>query len=64
MRKKTAPATLLRKGTRLGKYRLDARLGRGAFAEVWKARDQVEKRSVALKIALPAVVEEWGKYRR
>ncbi len=61
MRTKTAPAALLRKGTRLGKYRLSGRLGRGAFAEVWKARDQIENRPVALKIALPSVVEEWGR---
>jgi serine/threonine-protein kinase len=36
-------------------------LGRGAFAEVWGARDTVEKRSVALKIALPEVVAEFGR---
>ncbi len=44
-------ASLLRKGTRMGKYRLDRRIGQGAFAEVWKARDTVEGRSVALKRA-------------
>ena len=43
----------LRRGTRLGKYRLERRLGRGSFAEVWKARDRVEQRDVALKVALP-----------
>ena len=32
-------ATVLRKGSKLGKYRLDRRLGQGSFADVWKARD-------------------------
>ena len=43
-------ATLLRRGSRLGKYRLDRRIGRGAFADVWRARDTVENRFVALKM--------------
>lgn len=51
----------LRRGTRLGKYRLDRRIGRGGFATVWRARDTVENRPVALKIADPAQVAEWGR---
>lgn len=51
----------LRRGTRLGKYRLDRRLGRGSFAEVWKARDSVEQRFVALKIALPEMIKEYER---
>jgi serine/threonine-protein kinase len=51
----------LRRGTRLGKYRLDKRLGRGSFAEVWKARDSVEQRYVALKIALPEMIHEYER---
>jgi hypothetical protein len=51
----------LRKGSRLGKYRLDRRVGSGAFAEVWKARDLVENRAVALKITGPEAVREWGR---
>jgi len=51
----------LRRGSRLGKYRLEKRLGRGAFADVWKARDTVEHRPVALKLALPEVVAEHGR---
>jgi serine/threonine-protein kinase len=45
----------------VGKYRLDRRIGRGAFAEVWKARDTVENRSVALKLAHTDAVAEWGQ---
>ena len=51
----------LRRGSRLGKYRLERRLARGAFAEVWQARDGVERRQVALKVALPEVVREYGR---
>ena len=51
----------LRRGTRLGKYRLDRRIGRGSFAEVWKARDGVEQRYVALKIALPEMLREYDR---
>ena len=54
-------ATVLRKGSKLGKYRLDRRLGQGSFADVWKARDLVEGVNVALKIAHPAAVKEWGR---
>ena len=51
----------LRKGTKLGKYRLDRRLGSGSFATVWKARDLVENRHVALKIVDAQVEEEFGR---
>jgi serine/threonine-protein kinase len=54
-------ARVLRRGSILGKYRLEKLLGRGAFADVWKARDTVERRRVALKVALPSVVAEWGR---
>ncbi len=42
----------LRRGKRLGKYRLERRLGEGGTCEVWKARDCVEGIWVALKIPL------------
>jgi serine/threonine-protein kinase len=45
----------------LGKYRLDRRLGRGSFASVWRARDTVEQRLVALKVVAPQVEEEHGR---
>jgi tRNA A-37 threonylcarbamoyl transferase component Bud32 len=54
-------ARALRRGTRLGKYRLERRIDRGASAEVWKARDMVEGRVVALKVIHPDAVEEWGR---
>ncbi len=40
-------------GRRFGKYRLQKRLGRGGYCEVWKARDTVEGIWVALKIPNP-----------
>lgn len=43
----------MRRGLRIGKYRLISRLGEGGFAEVWKVRDTVEDRNVALKIPHP-----------
>ena len=36
----------------LGKYRLQKRLGKGGYCEVWKARDTVEGTWVALKIPM------------
>lgn len=39
-------------GVRLGKYRLEKRLGIGGSCEVWKAKDCVEDIGVALKIPL------------
>jgi serine/threonine-protein kinase len=52
---------ILRKGTRLGKYRLERRIGKGAFSDVWAARDTVEGRRVALKVAFEWVVREFGR---
>jgi serine/threonine-protein kinase len=54
-------ASGLRRGSRLGKYRLDRPLGRGAFSEVWKARDTVENHLVALKVALPETVDAFPR---
>jgi len=54
-------ASTLRRGTRLGKYRLESRLGSGAFADVWKATDTVVRQPVALKIVHESMVQEWGR---
>jgi eukaryotic-like serine/threonine-protein kinase len=51
----------LRKGSKLGKYRLERRLGQGAFSSVWKVRDTVENRLLALKVANPELVRECGR---
>jgi serine/threonine-protein kinase len=51
----------LRRGSQLGKYRLDRLIGHGASASVWRARDTVENRPVALKIIDSAQVAAWGR---
>lgn len=40
---------------RMGKYRLQKRIGKGGYCEIWKARDTVEGIWVALKIPNPDV---------
>jgi eukaryotic-like serine/threonine-protein kinase len=52
---------VLRRGTRLGKYRVERSIGKGAFSEVFAARDTVEGRKVALKVAFDWVVREFGR---
>jgi serine/threonine-protein kinase len=54
-------ASALRRRAHVGKYRLESRIGLGAFAEVWRARDTVENRPVALKVAFPEVVKQWSR---
>jgi serine/threonine protein kinase len=51
----------IRRGTRLGKYRLERRLGEGASAEVWLGHDTVQRRKVAIKIIFPSTVETFGR---
>ncbi len=48
----------LRRGTRLGKYQLDSKLGSGGFATVWRAKDLIEQRWVALKVSDPVDQDE------
>jgi len=45
-----SPGLPLKRGRRLGKYRLEKQLGAGGSCEVWKAKDCVEDIWVALKI--------------
>jgi len=52
---------MLRRGSTIGKYRLEHRIGRGSFADVWRARDTVEDRRVALKVTHADVVREHGR---
>lgn len=52
---------VLRRGSRLGKYRLERRIGEGASATVWKARDTVEGLRVAAKVIEPDVAEQFGR---
>jgi serine/threonine-protein kinase len=56
-----AVRSALRRGSQLGKYRLQSRIGRGSFGDVWRASDLVERRTVALKVAHADTVAEWGR---
>ncbi len=47
----------LRVGSRLGKYRIEKRLGEGAFAVVYQAMDTLEGLRVALKIPHSSVLD-------
>ena len=44
--------------TQLGRYKIDAHIGSGAFADVYKATDQVLKRTVAIKVLKPALLAD------
>jgi len=48
----------------LGKYELLSPLGSGATAEVYRARDTVLGREVALKIRKPALVADPSAFER
>jgi eukaryotic-like serine/threonine-protein kinase len=47
------PATPLRRGVRVHKYRVEKRLGEGRFATVYQALDTIEGVRVALKVFAP-----------
>jgi serine/threonine-protein kinase len=49
----TAKAVRIARGRRLGKYQLTNKLGEGGASQVWRAKDVVENRYVALKIPFP-----------
>ncbi|TWT41411.1 serine/threonine-protein kinase [Botrimarina hoheduenensis] len=54
-------SAVIRSGTRLGKYRIEGKLGQGAFATVYRAMDTLEGMRVALKIPNGSVVESESK---
>ncbi|HEY2948353.1 MAG TPA: protein kinase [Micromonosporaceae bacterium] len=43
-----------------GRYRLDERIASGGMGDVWRGTDEVLGRTVAIKILLPALVEQPG----
>jgi serine/threonine protein kinase len=43
-----------------GRYRIDERIAGGGMGDVWRATDEVLGRTVAVKILLPALLEEPG----
>jgi serine/threonine-protein kinase len=52
---------MLSAGTILGgRYRLDERIAGGGMGDVWRGTDEVLGRTVAIKILLPALLEEPG----
>jgi len=48
----------------LGKYQIESLLGKGAFAEVYKALDTSLKRTVALKVLKPALLADEEAFAR
>ncbi len=51
----------LEPGTRLGHYRVTAKIGEGGMGEVWQARDTKLDRDVALKVLPEAFMSDPGR---
>lgn len=56
--------TLLREPSRVGRFRIERRLGVGAFGVVYLAYDESLKRLVAIKIPLPQMIGDSESRRR
>lgn len=55
----------IRRGTIVAdRYRLEDRIGRGGFGEVWRARDAIDRRDVALKLLSAGGEESLPRIRR
>ena len=52
--------SLIATGERLGRYRLEARIGAGGMAEVWRAWDPQLERPVAVKVVQPTIARDPG----
>ncbi len=50
--------------TKLGRYQIESFLGKGSFAEVYKATDTILKRVVALKVLKPALMADEEAFAR
>ena len=50
--------------TQLGRYQIEAHLGAGAYADVYRALDSTLKRTVALKVLKPALMADLNAFGR
>ncbi len=50
--------------TQLGRYQIEAHLGAGAHADVYRATDPLLKRTVALEVLKPALIADEDAFAR
>ncbi|MHB8778748.1 MAG: bifunctional serine/threonine-protein kinase/formylglycine-generating enzyme family protein [Anaerolineales bacterium] len=55
---------MTKKTTQLGRYQIEAHLGAGAHADVYRATDPLLKRTVALKVLKPALIADEDAFAR